>query len=520
MSNSDTSPDPQHNTMRSVNQRPAVVTRLRRNWWGISLAIVLIIYAAVLRNHAAYAVGGADSSGYVSNARRLLQGRVVQPVPELMRLGVPEQWLPLFVPLGYTWGPRAGTIVCFYPVGASLHMALGAWLGGWDYGPFLVGPLAVTFSLLLIYLLARELSLSRWYALAVAAMLAVCPTVIFLGVQPVSDVLAMCWALLAVWAAWRTQRRAWWGLWAGAAFGVGFLVRPLNLLMLLPLLLALRPRPRVWLYFGLGGLPLAFIFFAYNYVAFGHPLQTGYGVFELHNLITTTGAWTRLQLFVSWLAVLATPLLLLGWLGLAIDRRVSWRVRALLLGWFGAFLIFYSCYNFFSGWDNTRFLLPGLPALILGALLAVRDCAELVSRRCNARVRGWVRGIIGAAVSAMVIGWSAYQVAQLNVLPFGRSQMWNAHACRAADRLLPERALVLTGELSGAFKFYTARPIVRWDQVLPEHWPLLRERAAQTGHRWYALLIASEVESAQQHIPGEWRRLGDMRHFSLWQIEP
>ncbi|MEO8190770.1 MAG: hypothetical protein ABI682_10565 [Acidobacteriota bacterium] len=46
-------------------------------------------------------------------------------------------------------------------MGPPLHFAAAAWFLGWDFGPFVVSPLAAVVSLLLLYLVAREIGLSR-----------------------------------------------------------------------------------------------------------------------------------------------------------------------------------------------------------------------------------------------------------------------------------------------------------------------------------------------------------------------
>ena len=70
----------------------------------------------------------------------------------------------------------------------------------------------------------------------------------------------------------------------------------------------------------------------------------------------------RLQHYVYWMALTMSPLLLLGWAGVAIDRQVPWRDRALVISWFAAFLLFYIFYAIFDEWWYTRFIFPGYPA--------------------------------------------------------------------------------------------------------------------------------------------------------------
>jgi len=73
--------------------------------------------------------------------------------------------------------------------------------------------------------------------------------------------------------------------------------------------------------------------------------------------------------------------------------------------------------------------------------------------------------------------------------------------------------------MSGALGFYTERPIVRWDWVDPERWPVVKKNAAERGYQWYALLMPFEVEEAQKRLGGKWAKLGMLDQMSLWRIE-
>jgi hypothetical protein len=501
-----------------------VLPALGKSRLGLIAAVIgLVIYGYVLVRHASYAVGGSDSSGYAGIARSLLKGSIVQPVAGLDELGLPDNFARLFIPLGYGPSPRPGTMSPTYPIGLPLHMAAGALIAGWDYGPFLVSPAAAVVSLVLIYLVGLELGLPRGFSIAGAVMLAASPTLIFMALAPMSDVTATCWSLVAIWASLRSSSRDGegdgWGALAGAAFGMAFLVRPSNILLLIPILFSLRLKPRTILFFLLGGLPLAAVFFAFNVTAYGHPLQTGYGATAHFDLMTTTGFTARFNHYVYWLAMTMSPLLLLGWLGVAADGRVYWRVRALLVAWFGAFLLFYSCYDIYDDWWYTRFLLPAFPAMILGALLTVRDVAGLFKRPISERNRARLSWVVLAILLAAVFGSARHYIKRFDIFSVGAGESVHSASCRWADKIIPSQALVVSMEQSGALKFYTRRPTLRWDLVTPDQWQLLKNRAAERGYEWYALLQPHEVEDAQKRLTGKWVQIGKLRHMSLWRIE-
>ncbi|MGH9838598.1 MAG: YfhO family protein, partial [Blastocatellia bacterium] len=499
----------------------AALRRVNFSWWlGLVAIAGLLFYGYYLARHASYAVGGSDSSGYARIAWSLLNGSLVQPVVELERLGLPQEFIRDFVPLGYDLGPRTGTMTPFYPVGLPLHMAAGALIAGWETGPFLIGPLTAVLCLILIYLIAVELGLSRGYAMAGAAILGANVTFLFMALSPMSDVPATCWSLAAIWASLRSRKKEGWAAFAGAAFGMAVLIRPTGVLLLPPIFFCMRLKPRTLLLFVLGGLPLAATLLAYNAAAYGHPLQSGYQKIGLHQEIKAAGASARLSHYFYWLEMTLSPLVLLGWAGVAFVRRIDWRIRAMLITWFGGYLAFYCCYDVYNVWWYTRFLLPGIPALILGALLVAREVIAWFATRIGKGYRPIFKWISAALLLAIVLRYELHYVDRFNVFITGEVENRLPAACRWADRALPAEALLVSMEMSGAIKFYTRRPIVRWDIVAPDHWPLVKARAAEKGMKWYALLLPHEVEEAKKRLPGTWVELGVEGSVSMWRIEP
>lgn len=494
---------------------------LRTRYLPIIAVLGLVIYGYLMISHASFAVGGSDSSGYASLGRLILQRNIVQPVAELTQFGLPDDYRRLFIPLAYIPGQKPGTMIPVYPIGLPLHSAIAALLLGWEIGPFLLGPLAATLSLILIYLIGLELGLSRQLSMAGALMLAVSPTVIYMGVQPMSDVPAMCWALVTVFASLRSRKQARWGILAGFALGVAFLIRPANILLVIPVFLSLRLTPKVLLYFGLGGLPVAAVFFTYNAIAFNSPFQTGYGVFNIYPSFKVSYFSPRFSYYIYWLAMTMSPLVLLGWLGVIINREISWHQRALLFTWFGAFLVFYCCYYDYEIWWYTRFLLPGFPALILGSLLTARYLANLLKKFVSERHQAMIVPIITASLLITFIGFATYHIKLFNLFNIGPDQIIHKESCLWADRMVPKQAFMVSMEMSGALKFYTDRNIIRYDFLWPHQWLVLQKRAAEKGHSFYALLMGHEIALAQTNLPGKWSHLGTYNyHLNLWKIEP
>ncbi|MBS1811596.1 MAG: YfhO family protein [Acidobacteria bacterium] len=483
------------------------------------LILLLIGYAVLMLRNAAYAVAGSDATGYINTARAILQGNVVESVAAFRALELPDSFGDLFRPLGYVPGSKPGTIIPFYPIGMSLHMLAAAVVAGWKNGPFLISPLAAILSVWLLYLLGIELGLSRWFALAGSLILAICPVFIFIGLLPMSDVLATFWAILTIYAALRSRRDQYWALAAGAAFGIAFLVRPNNVFLLLPLLFCFRLKPKVLALFVLGGVPLALGFFAFNRTAYGSILQTGYGAIELYRVVKLSNSAINFKNYLSWLAMGLSPLILLGWLVSVIEPKIEWRVRGLILSWFGVFFLFYCFYEPYHAWWFSRFLLPGIPAIILGTLLVLQHAGERLAQKLATSVP-LVQGVAVAILLAIVFGFAVQNIQREYVLNIGIDQYVHSRSCRWADEQLPERTLIVAMEMSGALKYYTNRSMLRYDFVRPDQWQTLTKRAAEKGYRWYALLMPHEIAEAQKQVTGKWAKVGDYGQISLWQIEP
>jgi len=481
--------------------------------------IGLLIYGYVLASRASYAVGESDSAGYAQLARSILKGEIVRQVTGPDLLGLPNDFDRIFMPLAYDPGPRPGTMSPGHPVGFPMLMAFGALIGGWEHGPFLVTPIVGLLSLILIYLVGLEMGLPRGFSIAGAIMLAASPIFIYYSMQPMSDAVAMFWSLAAILAALLSRKRDGWALLAGAAFGMALLTQPSSILLLIPLMFCLRLKFKNILFFILGGLPLAAIFFAYNIVTHNHPLLTGYWVNGVQAAMTTTGFTDRFNFYRYWIKVTMSPLPLLGWLVLVADRKVEWRNRAMLISWFGAFFLFYSCYEVQGAWWYTRYLLPAYPAMILGALLVARDVVGLLGKWISEVNQARLRWVVLAILLGVTLSHENRYIKRLDLFNFASGVIVHNTSCRWADQTIPSKSLVVAMQMSGALGFYTERPIVRWDLLDPVNWPTVKKHAAERGYRWYALLMPFEIEEAQKKVGGRWTKLGMLDRFSLWQVE-
>jgi hypothetical protein len=202
-----------------------------------------------------------------------------------------------------------------------------------------------------------------------------------------------------------------------------------------------------------------------------------------------------------------------------VDRKIEWRNRLMLLSWFGTFFIFYCCYNIYEAWWYTRFLLPGYPALVLGLVLIARDLPELLRRRLGESDLARLKWVVLIIMVAVTLSHERRNIKRFNIFGMNVHEEANSSSCRWADQQVANKSVIASMQMSGALKFYTSRPIIRYDWVTPEQWPEVKKHAAERGYQWYALLQPFEIEDAKKRMGGKWTKLGMLDQISLWRIE-
>ena len=485
----------------------------------LSLALVAAIglglYAGELFRHISFASGGPDTSGYMNGARAIATAVIHRPVVVQRAFGLGDGYTRMFMPLGMAPSPGA-RMHPTYPPGLSVHLAAAAIAGGWEWAPYLVAPLFSIAAVVMIFFLARELGLSKGWCLASSVLLAVSPPFVWHAVQPASDNVATFWALVAVCAAIVAQRRPAMAVACGAALGVGVWVRPTNLLLTVPLLFALRFRWPLLIRAAAGALPFGAGIAAWNAAVYGSPVKTGYGT--LANVVSVDAFGRTWSQHVETLRNLMTRFLFPTGLAVMFDWRVDGWKRAMLVTWFAIFIVFYSFYGFFDGWLCMRFLMPAVPAVILGFLLLVRDLVSAVPLK----PLRWVAG--GAA--ALLIAWIAQTTWQKNealiVWPsVANHELIFRETVHWATYHLPDNAVVVSGVLSGAFEQYAPQRIVRYDQVNDDQFQMLRAYAGNANLRWYAVI--SEVEMLQpqleERLRARWTPVARIYNITLYRLD-
>lgn len=483
-------------------------TYLRRGWMTIPL-IGVVAYLGILSTHISPHAGGSDSSGYLTSARLLAQGKFFAPVRSLPEHSSVAFGAMAFQPLGLRLHPTGDRLVPTYPIGLPLHLGAAAQIVGWDYTVIAVNLLSILASGGLLWTLARQLGLSPLWSAAGVLWLWLCPVFIFSALQPMSDLLALAWSLAVLSSALRVRDDWRWGLACGAALSLAVLVRPTSALLVFPGLIALGLQWRAYLAVGAAGLPGAALFAFYNWKVYGSPLVTGYG--EVWSAFSRAYFAPNLLQFAHWIPILFSPLIIVA---LAAPFLPTARLRGykMLAVWFMTLVSFYGFYYCASEtWWYLRFILPAFPALILAALsvLAATEQALQFTPKKTA--------MVAAALLAISAAWQIRAIQRLDVMTLEQRERSYPDSARWAQTHLPANAAVFCMQTSGALFYYSNFLVIRWDQDPSD--PLLNTLAAQK-RPIYAALLSFESAAALKNIGGNWTKLSTVGQVTFWERQP
>lgn len=484
--------------------------------WFVWLGLVALLgYAIFVGTWFSPYAGGSDSSGYLNEARLFASGHLRETlrVPAGFPVTTFDEKL-YYVPLGF-WPTEGNTsLKPTYPNGLPLHFALAAKVLGWQAGATAVGILGAAGAALLMYAAARELGVSWQLAAAGGAVLALCPVFIFAAVQPLSDLLATTWCLATIWAALRARQHTAWAAAAGAGLAIAVLVRPTNLLLAPAVLVALGLDWRRLLLCGAAGLPGAVWLAYFNHTLYGSAFTSGYG--DIFSAFEAKWGWPTAVHFAKWLALLLPTVLLM--LPLAALLRPATRGRGLVvLGvWFGAIAgtyIFYVISH--EQWWDLRFILPAIPALILGGLLGL----EALTQR---PLRG-SPGTLRAAFALILLLWAGaiswYWTKSFNILLTKGYERAYAEGSQLARAKVPANGLVVCCYFSGSLFFYSDLAIVRWDSMQPAVFEKLAGLARASQRPVYALIFEAEENDLRERCGGHWTKIDHVANVGLWQLD-
>ncbi|HXG86974.1 MAG TPA: hypothetical protein VNJ02_01455 [Vicinamibacterales bacterium] len=515
----------------------------------VVLAVALCASGLALRFFSVSA-GGADASGYLSHAEmwttaRLTRVEVLDPVAD---------WADAratVAPLGWRPAVEAGHQVPTYAAGLPMLLAPLLAAGGAVLASLLIPVslgLAVWSTGRLAYIAAGPSA-----SIIAAVWMATSPVALVESMQFMSDVpVTAAWLLAWVLLVGERPRI----LAAAMATAVAILIRPnlapVALVPLLFLVLGHGPRPPVlavstrdydgaqsssqgdprlreigidalvWfrgrpaaifaIPVALAGLIVALLQWRW----FGSPLRSGYGtaaeIYAFANVLPNAAQYAR------WLLETHGPWLFLAPVGAWWPRRGS-RVRRWLLIFAATVCSAYLIYAVFDGWTYLRFLLPAL-ALAMIAVAAL--------------IAGLVEKMPGAArvvmVLLVVVAGAAANLSAARTLDVFRGQQRQSRVAligRYLDGALPATAVMISGEQSGAMRYYTARPIVRWDLVTRDGLNPIVSRLTTVGAEVWIVLDEWEEELFRRKFPStagatlDWPPVidaGDQPRTRAWRL--
>jgi 4-amino-4-deoxy-L-arabinose transferase-like glycosyltransferase len=394
-----------------------------------------------------------------------------------------------------------------YPLGLPLHLVAFSWIAGLDWATIPLNICSALAAGALCYLLARRLDLPRSAGFAGAAVLLFCPMFLFAAIQPMSDLLALTWTLAALYAALRAREGWRWGVACGIAIAVAVLTRPTDLLVVIPVVVALGLGWRSYLWVGLGGLPGAVLLGFYNREIYGSAFSTGYG--DIWSAFSREFAAHNFPFFARWIPGLLTPLVLA--VLLAPFRTIARRREIAVLGlWAGILIGFYAFY-YHSGetWWYLRFILPAFPALILIGLVVLNSFAATATTRKT----------VGTLLLVFALGWEITLCRRFDLI-YNKSGEATYHDAAAWGRThLPADAVIICMQVSGAMYYYTNFLLLRWDQIDLSKLPRLVAALGEAHRPVYAVLYEFEEADARERMGGRWKKIAKVRNATIWQVE-
>jgi len=485
----------------------------RLPWRAIAGVAGVAAYAALLWLHLGAYAGGADSSGYLNSARLLAQGRATTPLRTAA--GLPANTVPAsaWVPIGFkSHGDDA--MAPTYPIGLPLVVAAAARIVGWTAAPDAVMMLHALAGVFLLFRLAGACGLPASASVLAALLLATSPLYLFTSLNLMSDTPALVWTTAAVLLAWKSRGHPAWAAAAGFAMSATVLVRPTNVLVILPIALCLGLAWRGWLALIAGGIPGAALLVAFNLAAYGSALTTGYGDMSPH--FAMDNGFPSLRNYVAWLPVLLTPIGVLA-IGLPLLARRVGRMALVLVAWAGSFLVFYAFYYFTQEyWWSLRFLLPAFPPLIVGALWV--GSASVQRWRAATRHRRAMM-LAGVTLAVLLMAHNAFWVLRLTALDIGYGERVYLETTSWMSDHVPSNAVVLAMQVSGALFYYTEFPVLDW-QTGSGSLRRLESHLLAANRPLYAVFFPYEVEDrkALDRIPGRWVLAGKVRDVTVWRL--
>jgi len=473
----------------------------------VAAALIAVATFAVTDAFCTTTAGGADDSGYVSQADRWLNHTLTPAQPWVAKVPWPNaSWT--FAPLGYKpiEGDPLMRQVPTYSPGLPLMMAAAKWIGG-QARLFLIVPLSAAILVLASYGIGRRLA-GPAVGLIAAWFMATSPILLLMSVLPMSDVPAG--------AAWMGAFFFLMGEGALAAFAAGLaaalaiVIRP-NLFFLAPIMglwflirrgsapASFGRRLAHLMIFGLGVAPgVIFIALLFDSL-YGSPLTSGYGRFA--DSLDWSHVGPNLHLYWHWALEVQATVTIAGLAGIVVPfvwpRDDARRAMIVAAAMFLAVASEYCFYLVFDNWTSLRFFLPVWALLALGAASVV---AFVWTRVTGDLPRA---AIAIGVVTIGIVGVHTARDRSVFALWYGdRRYIAMSEIVR---RLTPPNSVVFAMQESGALRYYSGRVPIRYDSFDSQWLDRGVEWLAAAGVHSYAVLESWEIDKFRDHFPDQRR---------------
>jgi hypothetical protein len=483
---------------RHVRGSAAAMTR-HPGWIALALAAASTAISVAGSTRIA---GGADAYGYLSQAELWLDGQLKVPQPWVAQVPWPDaRWT--FTPLGYRPAADAEdwSIVPTYSPGLPMLLAAAKLIAG-QCAMFAVVPILTGLTLLATFGIGCRLQ-SPATGLIAAWFVATSPVVLG-SLEPLTDVPVMAAWTIAFYFLLGTSVRS--PLVAGLSAGLAILIRPNLFPLAAPMgawLLARRDVPGMSArsrllaatLFASGVIAGAGAVAVINQHLYGSPATSGYG--RLEDQLAWVRVLPNLRHYLSWLIETQTPLALAGFLAIFFPVRKLWphvpdrRIFAAIAVYLAVLWGFYCAYLEFDSWGYLRFLLPGLPFIMLGLSAVFVAAASL-----NGVAGRW---IAGAAVVALGV-WTASIALERDVFDQRQAARHEAPIGHLVRAHTPENSVVLAFERSGSMRYYAGRVTMRYDLLDGQWLDRAVEWLGARSIRVYAVLDARQAAESKQRF--------------------
>jgi len=527
--------------------RSAIAESAQASWTFIddhaaALAVVLAAATAGIGiGYGTYSASSSDASGYVSESALIASGEISSDEP-LARTVAWRNATWAFSPLGYRPGVNPGELVPTYPAGLPLVMTPFRLLGG-ELATYFAVPLCGAIAVLATFYVGARLH-SRYAGLAAAVLIATSPILLFQIVQPMSDVPATAWWALALVFALLPVPSA--PLAAGGAAGLAILTRPNLLPFAIVIALATmnfprrqlsagqssmqsqaaverRLRPDRLLGFIAGITPAIGALLLMQWRLFASPFASGYGtlgdLYSVRNIAPNLAGYSGRIVegeMPALITAIAAAVILIVTRPAPSSAPPLKRAVVLATLVFAIVGLSYLPYAVFVDWSYLRFLLPAFPLVfvVMGGILT----AALLR--------------LAAPIRAPLLLCTLAAVGSFNVVRAEHEQAFNMQRYESRYRLagrflasaLPPRAVIVAVQQSGSARYYTRRPILRWDWLDPD---LDTAVAALRARGWHPVFVVEDWERpdlikkhpASANAQFDWRpraEIGDDIHVFLY----